>query len=205
MLGAHPGLRHAVPDPPHLADDVCFVLHPLPRRDLGDPYVAFDLSEDLPVWGQGGRGRGEMALFESLVRSEGMEQAGAYRTGSGLSLLAAGVRGGLPDVGGFALAVKSDAFLVRTVSDAVVFRGAGNLVAAEAGVSRVRAALEGSRELRFAGGRSVTPSVELGVRQDGGDAETGTRLETGFRGGLRRPEPLPDDGCHAQPPGGAPG
>ena len=69
---------------------------------------------------------------------------------------------------------------MRTVSDAVVFRGAGNLVAAEAGVSRVRAALEGSRELRFAGGRSVTPSVELGVRQDGGDAETGTGLETGF-------------------------
>ena len=46
--------------------------------------------------------------------------------------------------------------------------------------SRVRASLEGSRELRFAGGRTVTPSVELGVRQDGGDAETGTGLETGF-------------------------
>ena len=73
-----------------------------------------------------------------------------------------------------------DAFLVRTVSDVVVSRGSGNLAAAEAGVSRVRAALEGSRELRFAGGRTVTPSVELGVRQDGGDAETGTGLETGF-------------------------
>ena len=47
-------------------------------------------------------------------------------------------------------------------------------------MSRVRVALEGSRELRFAGGRSVTPSVEVGVRQDGGDAETGTGLETGF-------------------------
>ena len=144
------------------------------------PYVAFDLSEDLTVWGQGGWGRGEMALSESVVRAEGVDQAGAYRAGSGLSMLAAGVRGGLPELGGFALAVKSDAFLVRTVSDAVVSRGAGNLAAAEAGVSRVRAALEGSRELRFAGGRTVTPSVELGVRQDGGDAETGTGLETGF-------------------------
>ncbi len=144
------------------------------------PYVAFDLSEDLTVWGQGGWGRGEMTLSESVVRSEGMQQAGAYRAGSGLSMLAAGVRGGLPELGGFQLAVKSDAFLVRTASDAVVSRGAGNLAAAEAGVSRVRAALEGSRELRFAGGRSITPSVELGVRQDGGDAETGTGLETGF-------------------------
>ena len=144
------------------------------------PYVAFDLSEDLTVWGQGGWGRGEMALSESVVRTAGLERAGAYRAGSGLSMLAAGVRGGLPEVGGFQLAVKSDAFLVRTVSDAVASRGAGNLAAAEAGVSRVRAALEGSRELRFAGGRSITPSVELGVRQDGGDAETGAGLETGF-------------------------
>ena len=144
------------------------------------PYVALDLSEDLTVWGQGGWGRGEMALAESFVHAEGLEQAGAYRTGNGLSMLAAGVRGGLPEVGGFQLAVKSDAFLVRTVSDAVVSRGSGNLAAAEAGVSRVRAALEGSRELHFAGGRSITPSVELGVRQDGGDAETGTGLETGF-------------------------
>ena len=144
------------------------------------PYVAFDLSEDVTVWGQGGWGRGEMALSESVVRTEGMEQAGAYRTGSGLSMLAAGVRGGLPELGGFELAVKSDAFLVRTTSDAVASGVSGNLAAAEAGVSRVRAALEGSRELRFAGGRSIRPSVELGVRQDGGDAETGMGLETGF-------------------------
>ena len=43
----------------------------------------------------------------------------------------------------------------------------------------MRAALEASRALRFAG-RSLTPSVELGVRRDGGDAETGLGLETGF-------------------------
>ena len=144
------------------------------------PYVAFDLSEDLTVWGQGGWGRGEMALAESFVRDEGLEQAGAHRTGNGLTMMAAGVRGRLPEMGGFQLAVKSDAFLVRTVSDALSSLGGGNLAAAEAGVSRVRAAVEGSRELRFAGGRSITPSVELGVRQDGGDAETGTGLDTGF-------------------------
>ena len=85
-------------------------------------YVAFDISQDLTVWGRGGWGRGEMALSGSLVRPEGTEHAGAYRTRSGLSMLAAGVRGGLPEVGGFHLAVKSDAFLVRTVSDAVVSR-----------------------------------------------------------------------------------
>ena len=142
-----------------------------------NPYVAFDLSEDLTVWGQTGYGRGEMALVESFA---GGGQAGAYRTGSGLAMAAVGVRGALPEAGGFALAVKSDAFLVRTVSDGVASRGAGNLAAGEAGVSRVRAALEGSRDLRFASGRSLTPSVGVGVRQDGGDAETGLGLETGF-------------------------
>ena len=144
------------------------------------PYAAFDLSEDLTVWGQVGYGRGDMTLVESHVRGSELEQAGAYRTGNGLAMAAVGVRGGLPEVGGFVLAVKSDAFLVRTTSDAVSAPGTGNLAAGQAAVGRVRAALEGSRALQFAGGRSITPSLELGVRQDGGDAETGLGLETGF-------------------------
>ena len=37
-------------------------------------------------------------------------------------------------------------------------------------------AFEDSRTLRFAG-RTLPPSVELGVHQDGGDAETGLSLE----------------------------
>ena len=102
-----------------------------------------------------------------------IEQAGAYWAGSGLAMAAVGVRGGLPKVVGFTLAVKSDAFLVRTMSDAVATRGAGNLAAGEAERKRVRAALERSRELRFASRQTITPSVELGGRQDGGDAETG--------------------------------
>ena len=144
------------------------------------PYVAFDLSEDLIVWGQAGYGRGRMALVESRVSGLNMEELGAYRTGNGLSMAAVGARGALPDAGGFQLAVRSDAFLVGTTSDAVAAGAAGNLAAGKAGVSRVRAVLEGSRELKFAAGRTLTPSVEVGVRQDGGDAETGLGIETGF-------------------------
>ena len=47
------------------------------------PYVAFDLSEDLTVWGQGGWGRGEMTLAESFARDEGLEQAGASGPATG--------------------------------------------------------------------------------------------------------------------------
>ena len=143
------------------------------------PYAAFDLAEDLTLWGQVGYGGGEMALVESHVRGAELEQAGAYRTGNSLAMAAVGARGALGEVGGFSLAAKSDAFVVRTTSDAVTAAGAGNLAAGAAGASRVRAALEASRALRFAG-RSLTPSVELGIRQDGGDAETGLGLETGF-------------------------
>ena len=39
-----------------------------------------------------------------------------------------------------------------------------------AAVSRMRTAIEGSQNLTFAGRVAFTPSVELGIRQDGGDA-----------------------------------
>ena len=83
------------------------------------------------------------------------------------------------ETGGFALALKADAFWVRTESDAVSAPGGGNLAGARAEASRVRAVLDGSRTLRARGRRTLTPSVELGVRHDGGDAETGTGTELG--------------------------
>ena len=47
----------------------------------------------------------------------------------------------------------------------------------------MRTALEGSRGLSIGGGRmSLTPTVEVGLRRDGGDAETGAGLDVG--GGL---------------------
>ena len=45
--------------------------------------------------------------------------------------------------------------------------------------SRVRAVLEGSRAFSLSGGGSVEPSLILGLRHDGGDAETGTEVEMG--------------------------
>ena len=57
--------------------------------------------------------------------------------------------------------------------------GVGNLAAAEAEVTRLRLGIEGSRAFRFDGGASLVPSVELGVRHDGGDAETGFGADIG--------------------------
>ena len=55
------------------------------------------------------------------------------------------------------------------------------MVATEADVSRLRLVLEGSRPVVLATGGSLIPSLEVGLRHDGGDAETGSGLEVGGR------------------------
>ena len=47
--------------------------------------------------------------------------------------------------------------------------------------------LEGSRAFRVGGG-TLTPGLELGLRHDGGDAETGTGVELGGRIAYEDPE-----------------
>ena len=49
-------------------------------------------------------------------------------------------------------------------------------------MTRLRTGLVGSRAYTVAGQLSPTPSVEVGLRQDGGDAETGADMDVG--GGL---------------------
>ena len=94
--------------------------------------------------------------------------------GLSMSMLAGGVRGDLVDwgVGGFGLAFKADALWVGTGSEAVD-GPAGRLAATEAVVTRVRTALEASRDYVFGHGIALRPSLEVGLRRDGGDAETG--------------------------------
>ena len=67
---------------------------------------------------------------------------------------------------------------VRTKSD----RTKG-MMESEGDVSRLRLILQGERPFAMEGGGMFTPSAELGLRVDRGDAETGTGLELGA--GLR--------------------
>ena len=79
---------------------------------------------------------------------------------------------------GARLALKTDARFTRTSSDV-----AEGMAAADADVWQVRLGLEGSR--RFAlgeDGAGFVPSFEVGLRRDGGDAETGFGADIG--GGL---------------------
>ena len=141
------------------------------------PWTRYALGERLSVWGVAGYGDGSLTLEP---RAEDGTHAGAIRTDLDLWMAAVGLRGLALDGGddGVSLAVKTDAMTVHTASDAVSGAG-GNLAAAEAKVTRLRLGLEGSRPLPLADGSTLTPSAEIGLRHDDGDAETGFGAEIG--------------------------
>ena len=72
--------------------------------------------------------------------------------------------------------MKGDAFWARTDIE-----GAGLIDEASVEVHRVRVAAEGSMEVRLAPERerTLTSTLELGARHDGGDGETGFGLDLG--------------------------
>ena len=140
------------------------------------PYARLALTDRISAWGLAGTGSGRLSLdLDGAVPQ-------SYRTDLAMTLAATGVRGDLVkpvEPGGFALALKADAFWVRTESDRVAESEFGSLMGARGESSRVRAMLDGSRTFSFASGAALTPKLELGVRHDAGDAETGTGLEVG--------------------------
>ena len=145
-------------------------------------YGKLALSNTLDVWAFAGLGQGDLTLTH--VAESGMKQV--YNPDIDMKMGAIGTRGEVlspTEDGGLSVAIKSDAFWVRTSSDAV--RGNdGNLEAAETDVSRLRLLVEGSRTYDTGGGK-LTPTLEIGVRHDGGDAETGTGTGLEAGAGLR--------------------
>ena len=128
------------------------------------PYGRYAVNGRVTVWGVGGYGAGTLTL-----EPEGQSPIEADMD---LAMAAAGLRAVLvtaPDGGGVELAVKPDALVLRTTSEAV----SGGIAAAEAEVTRLRVAVEGTWRGLDAGGGRLVPSLEFGVRHDGGNAETG--------------------------------
>ena len=139
-----------------------------------NPYAHYEVSETTSLWGVFGYGSGSLQLTpegaESALETDLSNLMAAF---GGRGLLS--VRSG--DAGQFELALRSDALLTRTDSEAVQ-----GLESAEGATSRVRLMLEGSGSMPLASGGVLTPKFEAGLRYDAGDAETGAGLEVG--GGL---------------------
>ncbi len=141
------------------------------------PYGRYAASDRLTLWGIAGYGTGELTLTP--------EDQSAIRTDMDLMMGAVGLHRiavEAPTDGGIELAVKTDALAVRTTTDEV--RGdsddTGNLAATEADVTRLRLGLEGTwRSSVIGDGGRFEPGFEIGLRHDGGDAETGFGLDLG--------------------------
>ena len=139
------------------------------------PWLGYKVSDRITLWGVTGYGKGALTLTPGAGT--------ALRSGLSMAMTAGGMRGELADsvVGGFGLAFKADALWVGTGIEGVD-GPQGRLAATSAAVTRYRTALEASRGYRFQRGLSLQPSLEVGVRRDGGDAENGVGVD--FGGGL---------------------
>ena len=146
------------------------------------PWIGHRFTHQLEAWGTAGYGQGELQVTPKLDTAKD----GATLTADlNLWLAAGGLRGTLVDGGseGLTLTGKGDAMVVGTSSGET--RG---MKAAEATVTRLRLGLEAQRPFALGNPDSVseagssatlTPSLEVELRHDGGDAETGFGLDLG--------------------------
>ena len=139
------------------------------------PWLGYQATDRISLWGVSGYGKGALRLTPGA--------GAALQSGLSMAMAAGGMRGKLADsvVGGFGLALKAEALWVGTGIKGVD-GPEGRLAATEAAVSRFRTGLEASRGYSFQRGLSLKPSLEVGLRRDGGDAETGAGVDLG--GGL---------------------
>ena len=75
---------------------------------------------------------------------------------------------------GITLSSTADVLTMKTTSEEV-----DGLESSEGSLSRLCLGLEAVRPFPLTNGSSLLPSMELGIRQDGGDAETGFGMDLG--------------------------
>ena len=137
------------------------------------PYARIDLNAKVSAWALAGIGSGELTLHQ--------EGGKPMPTDISMRMGAIGVKGQVLDgtgASGLGVNVKSDAMWVGTKS-----ADTSELAPTRGDVTRLRLILQGERVFEADNGATFTPSAEIGLRQDGGDAETGTGVEVGA--GLR--------------------
>ena len=146
------------------------------------PWGSHRFTDRLAVWGIAGYGQGALEVTPKLPTGE---DDATLTTDLNLWLAAAGLRGNLLDGGndGLTITGKTDAMVVGNTSERVT-----GLEAAQATVTRLRLGVEAQRPFALGNpdsgseagsGAVLTPSLELGLRLDRGDAETGFGLDLG--------------------------
>ena len=142
------------------------------------PYGRYALTPRLGLWATAGYGWGQLTLKPDDTEDE-------YKPSTTMAMAALGMDGLLRDGGseGITLRGTADVLTVKTTSEEV-----DGLDSSEGSLSRLRLGLEAVRSFPLANGSSLLPSMELGIRQDSGDAETGFGMDLGAGILWRAPE-----------------
>ena len=133
------------------------------------PYGRYALTPRLGFWTTAGYGWGELSLEP--------DEEEEYSLSTTMAMTAAGLDGALLDGdngAGITLNATADVMTVKTTSEE-----ADGLPSSEGALSRLRLGLEAARPFPLPQGASLLPSMEVGMRYDSGDAETGYGLDLG--------------------------
>ncbi len=132
------------------------------------PYGRYALTPRLGMWSAAGYGWGQLSF-----QPDGEDE---FTPSTTMAMTAAGLDGVLLDGGseGITLISTADVLTLKAASATV-----DRLPSSEGTISRVRVGLEAARPFPLSHGASLLPSMEMGIRQDGGDAEAGYGLDLG--------------------------
>ena len=144
-----------------------------------NPYAVWGAPGGMNLWLAAGYGWGEVEVGESggTQTSDMTQKMGAVGASGPLVASDEVIEGGTTN-----LRLKGEMAFTWTDVD-----GSGTLESTKLAASRQRLMLEGVHDRELASGAMFSPSLEVGMRNDGGDGETGTGLEAG--GGLRYTDP----------------
>ena len=146
------------------------------------PYLGWKSPQGLGLWGALGYGRGGIEIEDGEVRDSDPGNP-VRRSDTVLKMAVLGADGPLVSGGATALALRGEASVVR-----VEVEGDGGLIERQTvDANRLRLALEGSYERVLASGGTLRPSLEMGLRHDGGDGAAGGGIEVGVGLGYRDP------------------
>ena len=138
-----------------------------------NPYLGWQMQDGMNLWAMAGYGSGEVEI---------VDPAGTQARDLTQQMVAAGASGTLVssdeliEGGTTRLKLKGETASTRAEVD-----GSGSSPSTSLSVSRHRLMLEGSHDQELASGATLTPSIEIGMRFEGGDGETGNGVEAGGR------------------------
>ena len=146
-----------------------------------NPYIGWSTPNGIDLWGTVGYGWGELKITDDAAdapETSDLTQT-SFAVGGGWRVFSSDA---LIEGGATALKAKAQISAAR-----IEVEGAGLIEPMTVEVSQGRVALEASHAHALAAGGTLTPAIELGLRQDAGDGETGTGVELG--GSLRYQDP----------------